>query len=264
MRKLIAIKTCRVKRAWADAQRQTWVRDVVGKGYADVRFFMGAWDARIKSAACGDEVFLDVPDDYAGIPLKVRAICDWAVEHNYDQVSLCDDDVYVVPERYKTLPTEPFNYVGRFRPPYGTVYPPHFASGFFYTLSNRAAAFVAGTPWNGDWMDERFVATALAHWGIIGYHDPRNYMVTGPHMDAPAILSADIFRKGTAFCEYEPRAMYALHLAMRHLTPVAAHPGLIRQPQVVVTDEILASKPNDEITPHKRNRVYVSDGYRSH
>ena len=38
MRKLIAIMTCHRKREWADAQRQTWVKDVVARGYADVRF----------------------------------------------------------------------------------------------------------------------------------------------------------------------------------------------------------------------------------
>ena len=255
MRKLVAIMTCHHKAASAHAQRQTWARDIVGRGYADVKFFFGQGEHR---DALPDEVRLFCPDDYRGIPLKVQAICKYAVEHCYDYVSKCDDDVYVVPERFKTLPIEPADYVGRFRTPYGTVYPAHFASGFFYTLSNRAADIVAHTPWNGDWMDERFVATALARHGIFGYHDTVNYMVTGPHLPPHQILNTDAFRKGTVFCEYAPREMHAMHLAMRHLTPVPHDFQLKHQPQVIVTDEILRAKPNDDVPLHKIGRHYES------
>jgi hypothetical protein len=257
VRKLIAIMTCHHKTASAQAQRQTWARDIVGKGYADVKFFLG--QPNEQSRLLPDEVWLDVPDDYRGIPLKVKAICDYAREHCYDEVSKCDDDVYVVPERYKMLPIVPADYVGRFRTPYGNVYPPSFASGFFYTLSSRAAGIVADTPWNGDWMDERFVATALARRGIIGYHDAVNYVVSGPHLVGLDVLANDSLRKGTVFCEYGPAAIHAMHLAMRHLNPVKyEHIELTQQPQVVVTDEILASKPNDDVPEHKRVKNYVS------
>lgn len=255
--------TCFQKRAWADAQRQTWVRDILSKGYADIKFFIGASDCHWRSFSNqrDDEVWLeDVPDDYRGIPLKVKAICRYARQHGYERVSKCDDDVYVIPERFATLPIAPADYVGRFRSPCGTVFPAHFASGFFYTLSERAAGIVADTPWNRDWMDERFVATALARQGIIGYSDCVNYMVTGPRLPGHQIVGSDDFRKGTVFCEYGPTDMHAMHLAMRHLSPIREyHPGLLRMPQVVVTDEILSSKPNDDVPPHKRKRVYGSN-----
>ena len=127
-----------------------------------------------------DEVWLGGDDSYRGIPLKVQAIMRWAAEHCYDVTAKCDDDVYVIPERFPYLSCEMSEYTGRFRTPHGKVYPVHFASGFFYWLRNRAMQTVADTPWNGDWMDERFVATALARRGMFGMHDADSYKVTGP------------------------------------------------------------------------------------
>jgi hypothetical protein len=156
-----------------------------------------------------------------------------------------------VPERFPALPLLA-DYIGRFRSPYGKVYPVHFASGFAQCLSNKAACIVADTPLNGDWMDERFLATALARRGIFGYHDPVNYVVSGPHTVGLDVLNSETFRKGTVFCEYGPAAMHAMHLAFRNVKHVAPHSGLVPMPHVIVTDEILASKPSDEIPPHKR------------
>ena len=169
---------------WADAQRQTWVKDVVARGYADVRFFYGIGDQAKTYCPHSDEVALNVPDDYRGIPLKVQAIMRWAAEHCYDVTAKCDDDVYVIPERFPYLSCEMSEYTGRFRTPHGKVYPVHFASGFFYWLRNRAMQTVADTPWNGDWMDERFVATALARRGMFGTHDADSYKSTIPHLAA--------------------------------------------------------------------------------
>ena len=252
MRKLVAIMTCHQRRAWADAQRQTWAKDVVARGYADVRFFYGApTSAGSAYVMESDEVWLGGDDSYRGIPLKVKGICDWATEHCYDWAAKVDDDVYMVPDRVPYLPLGAAHYVGRFRPPYGKVYPPHFASGFTYWLDNHAMQIVANTPWNDDWMDERFVATALARHGIFGYNDSINYIVSGPHLDAAGILSRPIMSAGTVFCEYGPSAMLGLHKAMRNLQPVGNHPGIRMVPSVTVTDEILRAVPGDHIPTHK-------------
>ena len=255
MRKLIAIMTCHRKREWADAQRQTWVKDVVARGYADVRFFYG----RPSSAGSAyvmhdDEVWLGGDDSYRGIPLKVQAIMRWAVEHCYDVTAKCDDDVYVVPERFPSLLCDMADYTGRFRTPYGKVYPVHFASGFFYWLRNRAMQVVADTSWNGDWMDERFVATALARRGMFGAHDD-SYKVTGPHLPPSSVLQVGNLRHGTVFCEYGPKAMYAMHSALGRLGPVARTP-LEFTPRMMVTDAILSSRPDDDIPRHKQDRSY--------
>lgn len=255
MRKLIAIMTCHRKREWADAQRQTWVKDVVARGYADVRFFYGIGDQAKTYCPHSDEVALNVPDDYRGIPLKVQAIMRWAAEHCYDVTAKCDDDVYVIPERFPYLSCEMSEYTGRFRTPHGKVYPVHFASGFFYWLRNRAMQTVADTPWNGDWMDERFVATALARRGMFGMHDADSYKVTGPHLAPYTVASTDALRHGTVFCEYGPQAMHAMHLAMGRLRPGSAG-CLASVPRFMVTDAILASRPDDDIPNHKQDRSY--------
>ena len=248
---LIAVMSCHHRRAWADAQRATWVRDIVARGYADVKFFCGTVGVRndLLCRKLSDEVWLDVDDSYAGIPLKVQAICRYAVEHDYNFVAKCDDDVYVVPERFPTLPLG--DYVGRWRSPYGRIYPVRFASGFFYWLSRRSAQFVADAKWNGDWMDERWVSTVLAYHGVVGHFDAINYLVTGPHYDSQQILTRDTMKNGTVFCEYGPEAMHDLHRALRDLQPVDGHPGLIRQEPATVTESILNAPPDDRMPPDK-------------
>jgi Galactosyltransferase len=256
MKKLIAIMSCHHKCAWANAQRQTWVKDIVARGYADVKFFLGRPDYDEYAGPELDEIWLPVSDGYRSIPLKVKLICQWAVEHGYDLVAKCDDDVYIIPDRFPALPLGG-DYVGRFRTPYGKVYPVHFASGFFYCLTRRAAEIVANTPWNGDWMDERFVATSLAYRGLFGYTDAVSYLVTGPHVDAKALLPNPTFNRGTVFCEYNPASIRALHEELKNVGPCSApHPGLIKQPEVVVTAEMLASPPGDDVPQHKLNRTY--------
>ena len=101
MKTLVAIKTCHAKRAWAEAQRQTWVKDVVSSDI-DVRFFLGCPPSQ-PVAYAGDEVLLNCPDDYAGLTLKAKLMCSWAYYYNYDEVVMCDDDVYAVPARLRYL-----------------------------------------------------------------------------------------------------------------------------------------------------------------
>ncbi len=252
MKKLVAVMTCHKRRAWADVQRQTWAHDIRAQGYADVVFFVGTIGVRntLLCRKLSDEVWLDVDDSYAGIPLKVQGICKYAGEHGYDFVAKCDDDVYVVPERFATLPMYG-DYIGRFRSPYGKTYPVRFASGFFYWLSRRAAQLVAEQPWNGDWQDERFVASVLAHHGIVGHMDAINYLVTGPHFDSQQILTRDILKNGTVYCEYGPDAMRELHQGIHHLRSVCGHPGMMRQELGSVTARILNSPPDDKAPANK-------------
>jgi hypothetical protein len=86
--------------------------------------------------------------------------------------------------------------------------------------------------------------------------DPINYMVSGPSLVGLAVLNHDIFNHGTVFCEYGPKEMWAMHLAMRHLNPVASHSGLMRQHLSIVTEAILRSKPGDRIPQNKLERRY--------
>jgi hypothetical protein len=237
----------------------TWAKDVVARGYADVHFFLGRhpdpFIADDASEVAPDTTwFRDVDDSYYGIPAKVQAMCSWAHRHGYDWLAKVDDDVYVVPERLPYVPFGCADYIGRFRSPYGKVYPVHFASGFTYWLSNHAMRIVAETPLNGDWMDERFVATALARRRIWGYNDPINYVVSGPYTSGKELRGRPLGR-GTFFCEYpHPDQMREMHETFRDAEPVFDHPGLRLQPMVEVTEEILRSAPGDKIPVHKVER----------
>lgn len=97
-RTLIAIAGCHKYRDRADAQRQTWVKDVGSS--TDVRFFVGTPHSGDRAP---DEVWLDCPDGYADRKQKVIAIFGWAVEQGYDYLWKVDDDVYLRPERLLDL-----------------------------------------------------------------------------------------------------------------------------------------------------------------
>jgi len=244
--------TCHANRAKANAQRATWVKDIREQDSADVVFFLGR-PANQLYASPHDEVwFRDVDDTYFGIPEKVRRICRWAVEHGYEYVAKCDDDVYIAPLRFAQLPLAA-HYIGRFRGPHGN-YPAHFASGFFYWLDTAAANIVAWEKDNGDWMDERFVANALALHGIFGYNDPVNYMVCGPMVSGDIARTRPILMNGTVFCEYRANQMEEMHAAFRFAVPVFPHPGIRQVPSVSITREQLDAAPVDKPPVHKVER----------
>lgn len=252
MRRLIAVMTCHGKayRAKADAQRATWASDSRVRDFADVKFFLGRPpDGREPER---DEVFVDVPDDYSGIPAKVQEICYHAVVNGYGQVAKLDDDVYVVPSRLATLPLKG-DYVGRFRGPVN-CYPAHFACGFTYWLSANAAQFVSVQLWNRDWMDERFVANALALQGIGGRHDSFNYVVSGPFTSPEALVRRPVLCNGTFYCQYGAAAMLEMHKHFAAVEPVPHHPGLSSVPLCRPTRAEMMQPPIDQIPLEKRKR----------
>jgi len=91
MRILVACITCHKFRDRADAQRKTWVPDLVG---ADIRFFVGGGEPERP-----DEVILPVDDGYRALPEKVKYVFQWALNHGYDWCVKIDDDVYLRPDR---------------------------------------------------------------------------------------------------------------------------------------------------------------------
>lgn len=102
MKTLIAVAGCHERQAQADAQRQTWVKDVQG---ADVRFFAG-WPPMFTVAPrFADDVWLDCPDGYVERKEKILALVVWALDHGYEYLWKTDDDVYLRPERLLALPS---------------------------------------------------------------------------------------------------------------------------------------------------------------
>lgn len=248
---LLAVMSCHseFRQCCINAQRATWVPAVRALG-VDVVFFKGRVTDPYREPLV-DEEWLDVPDDYLGIVHKVRAIMAWGVAHGYDIIAKCDDDVYICPERFKHLPIGP-DYVGRFRGPYGHS-PVHFASGFLYWLTRKAATIVAGAEYNGDWMDERFVSTVLAYNRIWGHNDPHGYAVTGPHIDPEDVMRNRALNGAAIYCEYGPEKMERMHRIFKDATARPTY-DLEPVPRMAVTEAIYRMAPKDEAPAHKVKR----------
>jgi Galactosyltransferase len=201
---LVAVITCEKFKARADAQRATWAKGARG---ADVLFFLAKQDREPKP----DEVFLDAPDDYHSLPVKVRAMHQWAGSHGYDLIFKTDDDTYVnVPNLLTALPLK--DYVGfiNFTPP------KPWCSGFGYWTSAGASQILsAATIPNGEWAEDRWAGGVLFDHGI------------RPHADKPQAFSGDLmgryvlilppnygmdvdYKHAVAVCDCRPRGAFTM------------------------------------------------------
>lgn len=116
MRVLIAILCCHHRQAYADAQRETWIKDIPAG--LDYKFF---YSKNTERKAKSDEVFVDCLDDYRSLPMKVKRAVEWAYDQGYDYVFKTDDDVYVRPERLLTSGFERYPYIGFSFLEYGAI-----------------------------------------------------------------------------------------------------------------------------------------------
>lgn len=141
MKILVAICSCKARAEYAMAQRSTWVKDCA---FGDVVFFRGRdpLDKLEKPSSKkgqvprSDEVILDVSDDYASLPEKVRAICRWADEQKYELMLKGDDDVIMWPTRV-VIPQG--HYTGWKQEPESD----NWCSGLAYWLSRDAMKVIA-------------------------------------------------------------------------------------------------------------------------
>jgi hypothetical protein len=115
-----------------------------------------------------DEVFLDVPDNYSSLPLKVRAMCRWALQNGFsDGLLKADDDVIVYPDRLlANLPEQDYTgFINQAVVPY--------CSGFTYWLSAPATKIISETDISEDQAEDRWVGTTLAKHNIRPFYDKR-------------------------------------------------------------------------------------------
>jgi hypothetical protein len=82
-------------------------------------------------------VYLDVPDSYEALPIKVIAMCHHALIHDVDYMFLCDTDTYVVPGRLLESGFEQNHYTGY------TTHRTWAQGGAGYWLDRTALMFVA-------------------------------------------------------------------------------------------------------------------------
>jgi hypothetical protein len=205
MKILVAIMTCHSYRLRADAQRDTWVKDIPVE--LDYRFFLGHKDGYQPAE---DEVMLHVGDDYKSFPAKVKAMHEWALAVGYDFVFKCDDDVYVRPERLLAAVPKDWDYCGRKRGPSGG-HPAPYASGFSYWLSKKAMRLLANCALTQDPAEDRWVGNNLLQNHICCYADYR-YVVIDSRRNALSHNEGP--RRGNdliSACEFEPERMRTIH-----------------------------------------------------
>jgi hypothetical protein len=123
------------------------------------RIFYGRGADRAPRA---DEVFLDAPDDYLGLPEKCRQLFRWALEQGFDYVFKCDDDTGIVVARLLKSGFEQFDYSGFPNVVGGLTYA---SGGGGYWLSRRAMEIVVkgerdtrdSIGWAEDWTTGRLL-----------------------------------------------------------------------------------------------------------
>ena len=174
MKTLIALITCHSRGAYADAQRDTWVKKLPEN--LEYRFFLGPSSREPKE----DEVFLDCDDSYGGLPSKVRAVVRWAVEHGYDYVVKIDDDTVLNPSAFLNSGYERYDFTGHVNDDKSKVLIPW---GFLYVLSKRSMEIMAQAPLPPNNNDEAWTANTLVGHGIGLHNEPRYYLHRGKRRD---------------------------------------------------------------------------------
>jgi hypothetical protein len=147
---LIAVPSCEADRELVSACKATWAESV--NNLCDIVFFTG-------------EV-LGVPDNYEDLPIKVQAICKWALLRNYDFMLKVDSDTYVWLDRILASGFEQHDYSG-WTGGKAAAKDEYASGGAGYWLSKRAMQIVAEASLTSDTCEDRWVGRVLYDAGII-------------------------------------------------------------------------------------------------
>jgi hypothetical protein len=210
MRVLVAIESCFQDRFKHRAQRDTWMKDI---RLVEKRFFMGD----VVDSFLPDEISLlgaGIPDSYETLSLKTRAICQWAVEQDFDFIFKADTDTVINPRGLAASGFQKYDYSGGFNedamPPSlqdrfggGAI---QFASGGAgFWLSRKALTLVANSDKVVSCAEDVFVAAVLREHGIQPTFNSGYRWRPGETVDKDLItlhLSSALQKK------YEPSMMY--------------------------------------------------------
>lgn len=212
MRVLIAILSCARDRHCHDLIRQTWAKDCP----VDCLFFVGS-DCDVSR---DDEIQLDAPDDWNGMPRKMQEVCRWASSRDYDFLFKCDTDSYVCVSRLLSSGFEKYHYSGCCGEEPNQYPDACFpANGGGYWLSRRAFSFLAEHMNIGlgkhceDWC---VFLSLMKGAGIFVHHDSR-YQANRPiPRQVPSAANDFILLHDSGEnCLRYPRNMLAAHEACR-------------------------------------------------
>jgi hypothetical protein len=95
---LIGVLSCKKNGTKRQAIRETWMKDVPPD--SKVVFIIGGHTC---TELIGDRLFVDAPDDYAHLPLKMKRFWELCLTQDYPTIFKCDDDTYLCYERLSKL-----------------------------------------------------------------------------------------------------------------------------------------------------------------
>ena len=109
-RYLIAITTCEKNEDRMRAVYDTWFKEVSPK---DKAFFVYS-DSK-NSRFEGDNLYLDCEESYEKLPLKIKALYEYACKNfDFDYIYKCDDDTYLDCLQLESFEIENADYIGKF------------------------------------------------------------------------------------------------------------------------------------------------------
>jgi hypothetical protein len=187
---LICVKSCErdILNGANRAIYETW------GNWLTTLFFVGSTNVHHSN----DEVILECPDDYDGLPFKTREIAKFGLKTKFTHLFFCDIDTFVVPERLLECGFEQYDYMGLFGEGYNSeghfdhkisgpwdrkapdmmmrdVYP-WASGGHGYFLSRQALKLVASTEpmhWAEDFCVGQILGPAIEAGLLTSYNHPR-------------------------------------------------------------------------------------------
>lgn len=117
----------------------TWVGRLRKSPNVEVVFLVGTGTA--EAWLDGDVLHLPCGEGYSALVHKIREFCRWALTQDFDYLFQCDDDTFVVADRFLEYDPAGRDYVGV--DPVDQLKPKYASGGAGYWLSRRAAEAVA-------------------------------------------------------------------------------------------------------------------------
>lgn len=224
MRVLITIFTSNLyaENGICQAQRDTWLKDILAVANLDYKFFMGRGDHLLAA----DEVRLDVEDSLYDSSSKSVEMRRWSLNAGYDYSFLCANDTYVRPERLLASGFEAHEYVGY---PVSIMGAPAIicpwtleddkhnfqehrkdfcSGGAGYWTSKTASWHIVNTA-IGDPVEDRWIGNVMSSAGIPLFPDPRyNWCALPSPLRSNDMITCHLsVRTG----EYDVQQMYQTH-----------------------------------------------------
>jgi hypothetical protein len=136
---IVGILTCGQTTARRQACNATWVRRLKASPNVRVVFLVGANNVEAKLEA--DILNLPCKDDYDSLVYKTKEFCRWALTQDFDYLFKCDDDTFVVADRFLKYDPCGRDYIGI--DPSDQANPRFASGGAGYWLSRDAVEIVA-------------------------------------------------------------------------------------------------------------------------